>query len=99
MTLKNFVKRNLGRFKRDKRGIAYIWVVAGCTLLFTPILYWSLGLALDNTANTLLGIVPLVGTQLTAWVLVKALVSAIPIIILFTTILWSIINSKAEAYT
>jgi hypothetical protein len=98
MTPKNFVKRNIEKFCRSRSGVAYIWIVAGCTLLFTPLIYWSLGLALDATANTLLAVSPLVGNQLSAWTLVKALVSFTPVIILFTVILWSFINSKTKAY-
>jgi hypothetical protein len=96
MSILKFVKRNLERFQNDRRAIAPIWIIAGCTLAFTPILYWSLSIALDTVALNVLATVPLVGNQLVAWTIVKTLVSLIPIVILFTTILWSYINAKAS---
>jgi hypothetical protein len=95
MTIKNMLKR----FKNDRRAIAPIWIVAGITLFTFPIIYWALGLALDGVTNEIFIQYTLVGPPATAWTLVKALVSALPVFVVLTVVIWSFVQAKQPRFS
>ncbi len=39
------LRRQICRFRESRVGLAYIWTVAICTLIFTPIIVWPLNSA------------------------------------------------------
>lgn len=86
------------KLRKNKKGIAWIWVVAAITIGFMPFIYWGIGLALDevfawNDANY-----TFTGSMNSAYILGRTIVQLLPVFVLFGVLLWSIINSKASAY-
>ena len=85
-------------FKRNNSGIAPIIAIAACALVMLPIIYITLGLALDNVADTFFAQYTLTGTPESAWLLVRALISALPIFVVLIVIAWGLVNAKARSY-
>ena len=91
MKRKNFVK--------NKSGLAAIWGVACCSLLFFPLIFWTMSVLLDGISESVFGLITFSGVTASAWLLVKTLISALPIFVLLITLLWSAVNAKASSYS
>ena len=87
----------LKQFRRNRSGLSYIWSVAACSLVFFPLLYWVLSVALDSTATIIFGMYTFSGITLSSWLLVKALISALPVFTILIVLLWSAVNAKASS--
>lgn len=92
------IPSKLHQFKQDKRGIAWIWVVAGLTLCFMPFVYWGMGLALDQLLLWVDANYVFTGTMASAYTLGKTIIQFLSVFCLFGVLLWSIINAKTSAY-
>jgi len=84
--------------KTNKTGLAYVWGVAACTIIFFPIIYWVMTFLLDSLETSTASIYTFSGVPLSAWTLVKVLVAATPIFILIIVMFWSAVNAKAQSY-
>jgi uncharacterized membrane protein len=92
------MRKFLGKLKRNNKALAYIWGVAGCTVAFFPIIYWILTFCLDDVADAAFEFGAFTGVSASAWTLAKALISALPVFVLITVLLWSAVNAKAKSY-
>lgn len=88
----------LQRFRRNNKGLAYVWGVAACTIIFFPVIFWIMSVLLDNIAASVLGAYTFLGVTADAWLLVKTLIAALPVFVLVTVGLWSMVNAKSQAY-
>jgi hypothetical protein len=94
----NKLKTFISKFKGSKTGLAYIWAVAALTIGFFPVIYWILSVLLDSISAMVFSMYTFLGPVASAWVLVKALVAALPFFVLVVTLLWSAVNAKAQSY-
>lgn len=95
----NILYKKLKRFVNDTRGIAYVWVVAVCTLIIGTVLFWVMGLIFDAYTANLFGTYSFSGITLQGWILVKAIAAyGLPISVLITVLLWSWVQSKMQRY-
>ena len=85
-------------FLHNKSGIAYIWIVAGATIVFIPVIYWVLSVLLDSLSTSVFAMYTFSGLTASAWLLVKTIISFLPAICLFVILLWAGINAKARSY-
>jgi hypothetical protein len=94
------LKKFLKRFTKDKSGLAYIWGIAACTICFFPLIYWVLSVLLDGVTSTMFDTMhfQFVGVTADAWLLVKTLISALPVIVLLITVLFAAVNAKSQSY-
>ena len=90
--------KHLRRFKEDTRGIAWIWIVAGITLCFTPFVYWGMGLALDMVLSYVDSAYTFTGSMSSAYWLGRTIIQYLSVFCLFGVVIWSIVNAKASAY-
>lgn len=87
----------LQRFRRNNKGLAYVWGVAACTLVFFPVIFWIMSVLLDGVAASVLGAYTFLGVTASAWLLVKTLISALPVFTLLIVLLWASVNAKAQS--
>lgn len=92
------MKQFLKRFRQNRSGLAYVWGVAACTLIFFPLIYWVLSVLLDDIAAITFATYAFTGAAQSAWLLCKALISALPTIVVFIVILWGAVNAKARSF-
>lgn len=90
--------KHLQRFRKNKRGLAYIWIVAVCTIAFMPVVYWIMNVLLDSIAISVFSMTTFSGATADAWLLVKTLITFLMGICLFIILLWAIVNAKAQSY-
>ena len=88
----------LKKFRQNRNGLAYIWGVCACVIAFFPLIYWILSVYLDNIATSVFGMYTFLGATASAWTLAKAIISALPLFVLVTLVLWASVNAKAQAY-
>ena len=93
------MRKFLKRFIQNKSGLAAIWGIALMSLIFFPLIYWVMSVLLDNISETVFGLVTFSGVTASSWVLVKAVISALPVFVILIVVLWSAVNAKMQAYT
>jgi hypothetical protein len=91
------ILKMLKKFREDRTAVAYLWVVAGVTIMFVPVIYFILHTALTDTVAALFAQTTLTGYPLLAWNLVSALISALPAFLVITSLIWVAVNSKARS--
>ena len=92
------MRKFLKRFIDNKKAIIPIWGICVCVICFFPVIYWVMNVLLDNISSTVLGIAPFEGVTASSWVLVKAVISALPIFLLIILVIYSMVNAKAQSY-
>jgi hypothetical protein len=92
------MKKHLQKFRQNRNGLAYIWGVAACSLAMFPIIYWAMSVLLDSISTSVFASYTFLGSAASAWTLVKALISALPVFTIIVIILWSAVNAKSSSY-
>lgn len=83
---------------KDKKAIGWIWVVAAITLIFTPFLYWALGVALDQVFAWVDSNYTFSGAMASSYLIAKTIIQFLSVFCLLSVLIWSLINSKAKRY-
>jgi hypothetical protein len=92
------MKAFLVRFKNDQSGMAWVWVVAALSIVFTPFVYWAVGWPFDIVTTQMLSLYTLTGTMALAFTAVRIIISYLLGFCLFFVVIWSIVNAKSSAY-
>lgn len=88
-------KRNI---LKDKKGIAWIWAVAICALVFMPFVYWAISMPYDAIMTYVDANYTFTGIMGDALLFGRVIVSYLLSFCLFSIVIWSIVNAKAERY-
>jgi hypothetical protein len=86
------------KLKTDVSGMAWIWVVAGLAIVFTPFIYWAVGWPFDIVTTQMLSLYTLSGTMASAFTAVRLIISYLLAFCVFFIVIWSIVNAKSSAY-
>lgn len=82
------------KLAKDKRGVAWVWGVAGLAILFCPIVYWAIGYPFSIIEEQMLGMYTLTGNMALAWTAAKVFISYILALVLFFVMVWSFVNAR-----
>ena len=92
----NTLLKQLRRFKNDKRGMAPIIGIIVLTILFFPLMYFTLGYAFDQV------IAPIdatfTGIAEANWEFAKLCISLSPLIVAVGALIYGSVNAKLRSY-
>lgn len=90
------IKQHLRRFKDDKRGLTWIWIVG--LVLSLPVcafFYWVMDYPFDLIVGTVTPIYTMTGFMASSWAAVQLIVSYLLAFCLIFSVIWIIQNSKS----
>lgn len=90
--------RKIRKLGNDKKGVAWIWVVAGLTICFLPFIYWAVGSVLDQILVFVDANYAFTGAMGSAYTLGKTIIQLLSVFALIGVLLWSVVNAKTSAY-
>lgn len=85
----------LTRFRKNQKGIAWVWAVCFLAIGFCPFIYWALGWPLDMVASYITGQYTFTGTMALAWSAARLLISYILAWVLICAVIWAWVNARS----